>query len=147
MSIAADCGYRALSTRALSSPPECVIVWCGIPLWWVQVSCPGCSPSTTLAYPQPPGFRENPTETPAQLSNMRTSACYQLCCSYRCRAQYHTGSSGEVNFIPARARTQRITLITKRELSSQFSPFHLSESHHMCISLVDVAKTVKRYNL
>lgn len=53
------------------------------------------------------------------------------------------GSSGEANFIPARARTQRIILVTKRELSSQISPFYLSESHHMCISLVDIAKTVE----
>ena len=44
-----------------SFPPPFIakhdVIWSGISLWSVWVSCPGCVPSQSLAHPQPTGFR------------------------------------------------------------------------------------------
>ena len=33
------------------------VLWCGISLWPVWVSCPGCAPSQLLVHPQPPHWQ------------------------------------------------------------------------------------------
>jgi len=35
------------------------VIWCGISLWSVWVSCPGCIPSQLLAHLQPPCWQDS----------------------------------------------------------------------------------------
>lgn len=63
------------------------VIWYGISLWIVWVSCPDCVLSQDLAHPQPHWWEGNVGDTAVMLSQ-QTPMCYQLFSSYHFRGQH-----------------------------------------------------------
>ena len=86
------------------------ITWCGIPLWPVWVSCPGCVPSQLLVPLQLSlwlGIRSR------KILDFRLNISWQqlkISVCYRHSSQTESETSAtrkKINFIPAKTRTKR----------------------------------------
>ena len=87
-------------SSSFSLTAERDVIWYGISLWSVWVSCPGSVPSQDLAHPQPTGEGGNFGETALMLwehcsAGAKTLVCYQHRSSYQYRAQHYEGCYGE----------------------------------------------------
>ena len=76
------------------------VIWYGISLWSLWVSCPGYVPSQDLAHPQPTGEGGNAGERALTLCEhcsaiAKTLVCYRHLSSYQYRAQHYEGCYGE----------------------------------------------------
>lgn len=91
------------------------VIWHGICLWSVWVTCPGYALSQLLMLPQPTcwggriGKREGPDTIQTRSSIATTLVCHHHCFSHKCKTQHHLG---ENELHPSQAQYNMFTLVS-----------------------------------